>query len=999
MPSFLARAFALVFIAALCAAPAFAQPGTLPACCNMTTGEFVGEMSPEDCLLEENHIPDITAYAQQILACRSPIQSGPDVWGGGDPEEAFEDNLINGNFESWSGRKPRGFGTYSTEPGDALVFETVSQSPDSYTGGSSVRVENVEPNIPNIPAGMVEIVLPGGMITCDNCPIITRREAIGGGDLPRSMRFPVSEPQPFVCGAYKGDMNGGDKAVLSVVVLQGGEVIGGTGWANQSYIALSDLPGVSATEWTEFKLPIMFPRGRPDGLFREAAIQASIMPGAIVGGGAIPDIDPESIRNNPAAAAAAAAAIASTVGAAASVHAGSYVLLDSVHLCGSQTTLDLHLPEYVEEGRLVREREKLLIGGLVWQNIDNDDLDATFDHEDTDDTSFENDLAELVLRFPEREIHLPLVREPQEGRLHIEGDATRIKIWHDRNRTHSFDDLDDWIPLPDLLTEVDGDDKVGRLWIEGLEPSTSLRDVVIEFTIRDPQLPQEEDTDRVAMTVLAIDNMEWIGQRNSEHDDNDLGEDPNFPEDADGDGVRVFPGSRWEGSGPGDKRDKVTLKVTLNVEPPVPVALRFRAFDVDDPGDHGNDIDWEEEDEDNRTEAGPPTGLFTESESDLLTTTFDAREKELEFQVPMQPGDNVRVAGFVYAEGRDYIERQLHNDDTRLSDGGARSAGTEIVDADIWDRTSNHEQANFDDNHLSDVLTVWRYFYTEVDGMEPVRLNSVYGTIVSVSPVGDGPGTSVTVNVNLSEATGSRVGPSGQLEMFAGGTLTVTGYGEYPVIANTAFALGVNDIVYTIQDVPESAEGSEFELQDDDQWHAFGNGDPIPMPDLSRLEPVFEEAFIVPRFDVLPNGRATVPYVANAFYETAADLTSTYYFDNEEEEANEDFWVVYIRAAHQGANVEDGDGVILGSQAPEQIISGIIDNDGWGANIFMEGIYERNEGNVQATTRSGLGAADTVAHEVAHLFGAEHDEAGLMDQISALLSATSLDRVRRARHP
>ena len=175
----------------------------------------------------------------------------------------------------------------------------------------------------------------------------------------------------------------------------------------------------------------------------------------------------------------------------------------------------------------------------------------------------------------------------------------------------------------------------------------------------------------------------------------------------------MFPGKRFDGDEPeATPRHVVLVKAELNVAPTRPVKLWFRAFDIDDPTASGDEVDREDADEDNRTEAPYSKGRFVGNMEDIQEFEMDSATGEFRYQVPTQPGDNVKI---VAAADKDFLE-QLENDDVKLFEKGPVHT-SKIVDKHIFKAEDSVAKARIrqPESWSTDTLTIWRKLFIEID--------------------------------------------------------------------------------------------------------------------------------------------------------------------------------------------------------------------------------------------------------------------------------------------
>jgi len=169
---------------------------------------------------------------------------------------------------------------------------------------------------------------------------------------------------------------------------------------------------------------------------------------------------------------------------------------------------------------------------------------------------------------------------------------------------------------------------------------------------------------------------------------------------------------------------------------------------------------------------------------------------------------------------------------------------------------------------------------------------------------------------------------------------------------------------------------------------------------------VFVSAYIRPVFD-LSGSHENIPFYSNVSSTSLASIRTSY-FQNRAWQASTDFWTIYLLGAYQFEKSRDGDPEYEGS------IFGFKDgpgtNDGEGATIFNEvgrpTEYEHlNTINPIDWRLRPINRRFTIAHEVGHLFGGEHDDynpgttnAGVMEdslsRTSPLFTDTTINKIR-----
>lgn len=674
--------------------------------------------------------------------------------------------------------------------------------------------------------------------------------------------------------------------------------------------------------------------------------------------------------------------------------------------------LTIHKPEVLGGGP-VPEADEESIGAQTFVNLDNDDRDGLFD---LDDPSVEkdNELVKVVMKLVPK-------RSPGGGfgtaRLNLIKGNNDVRLWSSPNKGTSFD-VTKALKVPDDF-ERDGNALRKEIWVEGTKAQTQQR--ATHFRFMYSEIPDFKDD--VALTVVGIENLVWKGENNSENDNDVLGADPNYgtpntafggidttaqrivPLEDDLKGFRVFPDARFVGGRPESQARKfVKVEATLSVTPTEPLPIQFESFDVDDPYSMATPLDDESDEEDNRgsvTGPNPKAGRFPAEKPDgIKEVVFSAKTAQTAFEVTLQPGDNFRVV----ANGDRKFLLDLKNNDQALQGGPRAQWNTDkqrIVNSYVLQNLpSRPKDAEVREwrNHCTPTLTVWRRMHVEVDRMEPVKDNKVEGTIVKLFPNSPIEGfTRVLLDKNIAGTLD--VWPLGMEDSFESGELRI-GNGSFPVTNNTANMWRADEV--TVRGlVPASAIGMFFTLKDDDRRHGFDEGEQMPPLDFRTVDDRYLPAYIVPDFRTLDatNRVKTVPFKSHAYGVSAQHLRQLFRFDHVAHEASETFWTVYLLAAFQCVTAQDGDPL------PEFRVGGIVDEvgNGQGALMFLEGLNElsgaTNGGVRLPSSPLGQGEQDSIAHELAHLLGADHPDGKLMNQEGIQFSEKSLAKMRSIKNP
>ncbi len=952
-------------------------------CCHVESKTWLGSMEVQACLAEPGQFPDTEQYAGEANACNNPGGGG-----GGASAEDIEINITNGGFENWNGDQPVGFMNFDggEKAAEAMAqsgmdMQTVFKSSDAHTGSYSLQLKARKMQLPpqaaaHVPADMIP-VMAGGVTSCgDNCANL----ASGTPNTDSaSLSLAVSDPGQYLCGVYKGRFVGGDRLWINASVHAGNQVVGGTNSGARAMNSIS----TNAADWSEFKLPITMRPGKTGAEFTRATVELTLKPR-----GNIRDLG---------------------LGMAGKVHEGTQVNIDSVRFCGEQG-ITLYKPKVLGPVRTkISNSEEMDVGAQTFVNLDNDDKNDKFDIDDEGMSKDDDELIEMVLNLP--------VREAGFVELRMSAPGGAVKIWEDARKTSAFEHLNEKVEAPGYLDEEDGE-WVKHLWVEGIKPSKSQRDIEFEFAYSQREDGPEEEPDEVTITVLGIESIEWKGKGNGIEDGDTLDPDPNWPSMFAEKSWRVFPGKRWKNDAPEDEpRNIVDVEVTLNVKPVRPVNFIFRALDVDDPSADDDEVDREDDARDNRGEAPYHWGGFPDDPKDYLTLEFDDITKTFPFRVTMQPGDNVRIVG-----GGDVMTlMELENDDKILSEAGPVHT-IKIVDANIMEATGSVGKSRVQEHekYTTDVLTVWRKLYLEIDSMDIVKDNEVTAEIVDIEDAGlyddsllnavniiNGDNRRqqwVTINKNLFEnlPDESKAYREGLVNNYRTGTMKI---GEQPfnTNGNTANEFG-NDKILIVhgqggQVLGKGVKKMAVTLVDDD---AFKNDDPLPPLPTNEIKPAFEPAYILPVEDKAPNSNKTAPFRLHFKDDTQKYLKGVFAegFDNKDYDEDPAIWVVYLLNAFQGKLNEDGDGEGgLSGQTDGHKTTG---RNGYGAAVFQESGRETADAYAAKNAGTGWQLPDVAPHEIAHLFGARHSDGGLMsyDEVKTTdFEPITLDKIRTRPYP
>lgn len=740
----------------------------------------------------------------------------------------------------------------------------------------------------------------------------------------------------FVCGAYKGYIGSTDELVISVNV-DGNN----SGFSAGTQKAFSR----SSSNWIEFAIPMNAYPGNTIPESANVGINARIMQrGSLMNWGKSPFTE---------------------------------IWLDSFHFC-DPVQLTAYAPEVIAGNTTtkIHDREEESKGVQTFVNLDNDDEDGEYDHKDTDGVIGDNELVRLRLELPMNSF----------GKVEFKADKVgdTIQLWDDAGKKNRFELYNDEVEVEQLLrANADGSKFIRDIWVEALKPSASPKDQVFTFIFKNRLNNDEKTEDKIVLTALALESIEWVGQKKPDGGIEIFQLDPLAPSWAKRPVKRVFPGKQWVDHKPENSpRDIVKMRANLNVKPVRPVNIYFRQIDVDDPSTNDDEVDLEDSADDNRSEKDEwgfvgPTHEYAEIE-------FDDIEKEVEFRVPMQPGDNFLIVG-----GGDLETlKKLENDDQKLALED-EALGFLVHDPDVLDSKSDLAEAEIPraEQSTSEVVTTWRMLHLEVDKMEPVKSNRVKGEFVSFRHRGtreingsDWFITDVKINktLYLELPEEARTGEAGLVNSFAnGGRLKIGGWGtDAQVIENTAQSGGFDVITIATpgqRDFGTQDENQPIELWDDDLY--TNDGDTWPDLSFDLLEEEMKKVYIEVDKTTVDNPRTTQPFLINAGGDEPYYLKSLFRksIDNVDYSDDPDFWYAFILDAYQGSLFEDGDGTFGGAIAG-QTDANNAGKGGRGAVFYFESGRELARDHPSV----GYSRDASVVHEVGHLFGGVHSHPGVM---------------------
>ncbi|MFQ6029974.1 MAG: hypothetical protein ACE5Q6_21075, partial [Dehalococcoidia bacterium] len=647
------------------------------------------------------------------------------------------------------------------------------------------------------------------------------------------------------------------------------------------------------------------------------------------------------------------------------------------------------------------------LGSVLYVNDNDSDGDGKFDFEDTDGVGGELDVVRLQLSLT------PSGTRIGEGTALLsfapEGNGQgKVKVWETRDK-HPGTELT-------LPVELELNRLPLELYVEGIAPSESVRDVVFQLDLGPigggplaAPLTQTSKSSKAALTSLKVVSVRFEGMGNSATDTDQLDQDPH-PNAVKGTyadksprAVRVFPGGRGIKKVLSPAKQVVKVKVTLNLPTPGPFRVSLRSLDVDDPSSNKAPVDPNDtsatntcpggvagncylrtsipytNEEDNRGQVNNKksgelqnNGRNAENRQGVAPLWFSIGKKESQhdFQVTMQPGDNFRVVAHPSAKFMNQLRNQDRNHSVNIY-VVSPLGGTAV-------KLFN------EDDIVSPVLTVWRFLNLELDSMvRPTFQNNVVGRIASLTPVGTTQCRVRLVNFGYFGSPGKL--KSLQVNQFVKGTIRVS---EAPgdktllpkstshtVISNTGNSV---IIARPAGGCPKLSIFPSFGLHDDDKDTYL----PVsPLTNLSqesddpkknRLAP----GYIRPRH----NGGTDPSHNAKDFsfdvnVESRVEVPNVKYYNKRQSNSNIwYFWNIYVLNVFQlDLNLDndpDTEKSLLGVTG-FTIPKGGIQTTRDYVNLAMETYRDLcGDLNPQAGVRDG---ADAVAlHEIGHAFGGEH---------------------------
>lgn len=464
-------------------------------------------------------------------------------------------------------------------------------------------------------------------------------------------------------------------------------------------------------------------------------------------------------------------------------------------------------------------------------------------------------------------------------------------------------------------------------------------------------------------------------------------------------GKRIYP----DKESPTDETDRTKVQIKATVTPATQgINIYFKSFDMDDPSSNTAPLDNESLAQDNRG------SVNNKKEGELnngsggcgsnCATTDSSGVATIELTVTKQPGDNFAVVA--------------SKDSNQL--GGVTVSGLNLMKGGTSVQTTQTSPTN--PLIRTELLTVWRRLHIEYDRMGIISGNVLVGSFSGAQTIGT---STTTLTVNTS--------PELQLNRYENGRMVVVNSGgniSFSVIdfstqpsgapnANTSTTVRVTNTTGSPLSV---VNGQSFYLYDDDdfnsddssalngdtgdivpffQQHYMKDNDVIPTSTTSTNSNVFAKAYIRPTYGGLSGSLENVPITLNIAADNQQSINNEFDFDNDNLEANTDFWTIYLLSGYQYVIAEDGDPLT------ESTTYGTADstsgnNDGEGAIIYYSA---HSPQDCSSVTNLACLVDVTFVHEVGHLFSADHGQGGLMDDISINFSEHSLNAIRSVTHP
>lgn len=438
-----------------------------------------------------------------------------------------------------------------------------------------------------------------------------------------------------------------------------------------------------------------------------------------------------------------------------------------------------------------------------------------------------------------------------------------------------------------------------------------------------------------------------------------------------GGGLRIFPDKKT----PDDEVDRSVVMVLAEVDAREGTPVYFRIFDVDDPFSNQGPLDPNDQNGqgekggDNRDVAGlHPLGAKV-IEGKAETHLF----------VSHQPGDNFAV---VASLDNQYLA-SCRAEGSTLGSSGVKDAENNILPTETAKNT--------------EMLTVWRNVYIEVDKMDPVRNNYVEGRVIgmvwpkglsltylSYKPIYDPNIPSDWFDLQRF-IIDPQNGDKGAIGIFDPSGRVIEKHIPAYIVPNGN--KGPGEAIIVVEAILErnDAMGRKFWLWDDDNLNGKKNGDEgfqVPLPETDVITSSLKDAYIFPIFNRgTPGPEFSLNGIPPPRFNTAR-------FDQP------NYWTMYLCGAYQGATFLDGDQELLRELGITHPAEAGVPN--LGSYIFFESIRE------SICKRKEKLLFSTPAHEIGHQFGikGEESDSSLMDgekhtcDANDKFNARSLSKIR-----
>lgn len=539
------------------------------------------------------------------------------------------------------------------------------------------------------------------------------------------------------------------------------------------------------------------------------------------------------------------------------------------------------------------------------------------------------------------------------------------------------------------------------LKIKGVTESAQLDGIFLDVKNNNVLLASEP------FTVAVITSLTF------ERFDSDLDANPGNGQTGSEGGRRLFP----DKTDPADGIDRAMVKVEAKVLPAVPsLKVYFGSFDLDDPSANVAPIDT------NLSDGKDNNGAVSGSQSgDFAVLTGSSCENRVAgtapnfvstiqcsvevggtatayFRTTMQPGDNFAIAATVDKIYRDGSIGVTTGMQVNPSDG------SKIINAASQAITvSGEANPNSIAGIRTQMLTVWRKLHLEIDRMMNVTNNYSSGKF---SATGYIPGNNAWVDVPV--YSNNDLTDQGR---FYGGWL-VFGGNSLEVSLHTATTIRVR---HPGSQPIEVRKGSTYTIYDDDDYNSDdGVTDGDQNEPINAIANILSGSYGNPYFGAyiaLDTGWSPAYSQANVPFSTNVDHTSVTIlsgllnnYRNSSGDERDDFWIAYIVLAYQPGLNSDYDGYtncngnVCQSEAPwwgatlrfgqscdclnsasscppSGVTCTTMPTGGNGSLIFMETLRDHKEFFQITQGRTITIDESLVAHEIAHQFGIEGDDA------------------------